>query len=203
MPPEARHAFQAPQTPALNDMPDSFSDLASAASIKDMTAEQISEGIEHYKSALSEAGQAVPAITPDQINKIHDSVTGELAGISTDIRKEYDASAKSFDEFETGIVKTATVTFGNAVGSSSFTYLLIVFAIVFVMIMLFPVLYRKYDNTVATNLIKSNFFLQLSTVFALTSAIIILGIGQFIDRQQLPVLLAAISGYVLGQLGKA
>jgi sorbitol-specific phosphotransferase system component IIC len=71
------------------------------------------------------------------------------------------------------------------------------------MIMLFPVLYKRFDSTVATNLIKSEFLLQLATVFVLTSAIIILGIGQFIDRQQLPVLLASISGYVLGQLGKA
>jgi hypothetical protein len=94
------------------------------------------------------------------------------------------------------------VTFGNAVGSSSFTYLLVVFASVFVIIMLFPVLYKKFGSAVAENLIRSDFLSQLSTVFVLTSAIIILGIGQFIDRQQLPVLLAGISGYVLGQLGR-
>jgi hypothetical protein len=200
---QARRAFQPPQTPTLNEMPDSFSDLAGAASNKDMTAEQISAGIESYKSALSEAAQVVTSPTSDQINRIHDSIIQKLTEISNDIRKEYADSAKSFDEFERGIVKTATVTFGNAIGSSSFTYLLVVFASVFVMIMLFPVLYKRFDSTVATNLIKSEFLLQLSTVFVLTSAIIILGIGQFIDRQQLPVLLASISGYVLGQLGKA
>jgi exo-beta-1,3-glucanase (GH17 family) len=68
-------------------MPDSFSDLAGAASNKDMTAEQISAEIESYKSALSEAAQVVTSPTSDQINRIHDSIIQKLTEISNDIRK--------------------------------------------------------------------------------------------------------------------
>ena len=61
---------------------------------------------------------------------------------------------------------------------------------------------RIYPEVVAGNILKAEFLLQFSTVFVLVAAIIILGIGELIDKQQLPVLLAGISGYVLGQLGK-
>ena len=61
---------------------------------------------------------------------------------------------------------------------------------------------RVYNVTIAQNILKAEFLLQFSTVFVLVAAIIILGIGELIDKQQLPVLLAGISGYVLGQLGK-
>jgi len=59
------------------------------------------------------------------------------------------------------------------------------------------------NSAIAANLLKAEFLLQFSTVFVLIAAIIILGIGDLIDKDQLPVLLAGISGYVLGQLGKA
>jgi hypothetical protein len=60
---------------------------------------------------------------------------------------------------------------------------------------------RFYPPPVAENVLKSEFLLQFSTVFVLVAAIIILAIGNFINPDQLPVLLAGISGYVLGQLG--
>ena len=62
---------------------------------------------------------------------------------------------------------------------------------------------RMYPETVASNILKAEFLLQFSTVFVLIAAIIILGIGKLIQQDQVPVLLAGISGYVLGQLGKA
>ncbi len=199
---KARSVWQPPSS-SLNDLPDNFNDLEEAHSIKEMSEDQISGAIGKYRMALSQAGDTVANMPQVQNNEIRDSIVKQLAQINADLRAEYASSTKAFDGYENGIVRTATITFGNAVGSSSFTYLLIVFAAVFVMIMLFPVLYKRFDSNVATNLIRSEFLLQLSTVFVLTSAIIILGIGQFIDRSQLPVFLAGISGYVLGQLGKS
>ena len=61
---------------------------------------------------------------------------------------------------------------------------------------------KFYSDKVVGNILKSEFLLQFSTVFVLIAAIIILGIGKLIKEDQLPVLLAGISGYVLGQLGK-
>jgi hypothetical protein len=99
---------------------------------------------------------------------------------------------------EKNITLAAKSTYGKTVGGDSFTYLLIVFAAVFFVIMIMP---RFYPPAVAENVLKSEFLLQFSTVFVLIAAIIILAIGGFIERNQLPVLLAGISGYVLGQLG--
>lgn len=198
---ESRFKSQLAVPKAIDDLPGNFLEYAGAASWENLTDDEINEAMSRYKTTLSEAMQVLGNSV--DIASTRDFISQKMSEISNDIQTEYKGSAKNFDEFESGIVRTATLTFGNAVGSSSFTYLLVVFAAVFVMIMLFPVLYKKFDSSVATNLIKAEFLLQLSTVFVLTSAIIILGIGQFIDKQQLPVLLAGISGYVLGQLGKA
>jgi len=58
------------------------------------------------------------------------------------------------------------------------------------------------DNTITSNNLKEEFLLQFSTVFLLIAGTIILGIGVLVNKQQLPVLVAGISGYVLGKLGK-
>jgi hypothetical protein len=113
------------------------------------------------------------------------------------VGKNYDNDMQSV---ERGIVDSAKKTFGQAVGSEILFWLLVVVAGIFVLIMIGPMLYAR--TTVAENLLKAEFLLQFSTVFILTTAIIILGIGGFIQQDQLPVLLAGISGYVLGQLGK-
>ena len=104
-----------------------------------------------------------------------------------------------FGEFEKGISLQVRSLYSDKVGGSSFLYLLGVFAGVFAIIMISP---KLYSETVAYNVLKAEFLLQFSTVFVLIAAIIILGIGELIDKQQVPVLLAGISGYVLGQLGK-
>ena len=71
-------------------------------------------------------------------------------------------------------------------GGESCNYLLYVFVGAFLLIMLLP---RLYSPEVANNILKAEFLLQFSTVFVLVAAIIILGIGDLIDKQQLPVLL--------------
>jgi hypothetical protein len=102
-------------------------------------------------------------------------------------------------DLEKNITMQAKALYGTKVGADSFTYLLIVFAGVFLVVMIMP---RFYPDAVAVNVLKSEFLLQFSTVFVLVAAIIILAIGELIAKDQLPVLLAGISGYVLGQLGK-
>jgi hypothetical protein len=103
-------------------------------------------------------------------------------------------------EVERNIARSAKDIFGANINSDIFRWLLVVFAGIFVLIMVSPMLYSR--TSIAENLLKAEFLLQFSTVFILTAAIIILGIGGFIKDDQLPVLLAGISGYVLGQLGK-
>jgi hypothetical protein len=121
-----------------------------------------------------------------------DSLGRELVAKSTEANGQ-------FRELEKSISQSAKSLYGNKVGADSFNYLLIVFAAVFLVIMVAP---RFYPEAVATNVLRAEFLLQFSTVFVLVAAIIILAIGELIAKDQLPVLLAGISGYVLGQLGK-
>jgi hypothetical protein len=59
-----------------------------------------------------------------------------------------------------------------------------------------------YNSEVQNLVFRSSFFLQLFTVYVLSSSIVILALGSFLDGNSLATLLAGISGYVLGQLGK-
>jgi hypothetical protein len=120
--------------------------------------------------------------------------------IEDNLKRGEESESTLVKDLEKNIASSARSIYGNAVGSDSFNYLLLVFAAVFAIIMIFPYF---YSNEVALNILKAEFLLQFSTVFVLIAAIIILGIGKLIAPDQLPVLLAGISGYVLGQLGRA
>jgi uncharacterized small protein (DUF1192 family) len=56
---------------------------------------------------------------------------------------------------------------------------------------------------VAANDLKSSYamFLDMMTIFLLTGAILILGLGSKIDKEGLAALIGGISGYVLGRMG--
>ena len=186
---------------SLNELPDQFYRLADAESFEALTIDKLHEGISKYRDALQTALKVIgetPArtdlSTSKKLETLRDADTISSALILTSNQQNAE-----LQNLENSIAASARALYGDKVGSSSFTYLLIVFAAVFVVIMLVP---RFYDNAVAVNILKAEFLLQFSTVFVLVAAIIILGIGGLIDHQQLPVLLAGISGYVLGQLGK-
>ena len=65
------------------------------------------------------------------------------------------------DQFEKQISASAKSIYGNAIGADSFTYLLIVFAAVFLIIMVAPYF---YSDKVALNLLKAEFLLQFYCV---------------------------------------
>ena len=132
--------------------------------------------------------------------EVRRAMLADINGFGEKIKAVGVAYDNDIQDVERSIVKSASDIFGSNVNSNVFLWLLAAFAGIFLLIMIGPRFYAQ--TTVAENLLKAEFLLQFSTVFILTAAIIILGIGQFIDRDQLPVLLAGISGYVLGQLGK-
>ena len=123
---------------------------------------------------------------------------GQLAALDQELQKKRTDLNTQIGGLEKNIILNAKSLYGKTVSENSFAYLLIVFAAVFFVIMIMPYF---YPQPIAENVLKSEFLLQFSTVFVLVAAIIILAIGGFIARDQLPVLLAGISGYVLGQLG--
>jgi hypothetical protein len=108
---------------------------------------------------------------------------------------DLDSELKGLD---TKMTETAQKLYEGSVSEFAFYILLAVFGAVFLLIMIVP---RFYPSPVAENFLKTEFILQFSTVFVLIAAIIVLSIGHFIASDQVPVLLAGISGYVLGQLG--
>jgi len=186
--------------PQLDKLPSGFEQLGGADSLDTMNETQIQVGIDQYRLALQATLTdiaAAPAAASAEAARTAlmaqvDSLGRELVAKSTEANGQ-------FRELEKSISQSAKSLYGNKVGADSFNYLLIVFAAVFLVIMVAP---RFYPEAVATNVLRAEFLLQFSTVFVLVAAIIILAIGELIAKDQLPVLLAGISGYVLGQLGK-
>lgn len=182
----------------LMRLPLQFYRLAGASSFAVLTANQIQVGIEKYRAALQTAltdlgtQPASAESTREQLMAQADTLGRELVARSTEANSQ-------LQNLEQSIAGQARSLYSGKVGAESFNNLLLVFAGVFIVLMIMP---RFYPEIVASNLLKSEFLLQFSTVFVLVAAIIILAIGDFIARDQLPVLLAGISGYVLGQLGK-
>lgn len=200
-----------PKLPHLDSLPEQFSVIIGirplnfrfplSAQETQSSLAKVSDAIAKYREALQDAKVEAPiSLSPDSIVAEKKEILGEADAIASEL-KSRDTSQKSLiDKLEREILVSAKSIYGSAIGTDSFTYLLIVFALIFGVIMVVP---RMYPETVASNILKAEFLLQFSTVFVLIAAIIILGIGKLIQQDQVPVLLAGISGYVLGQLGKA
>jgi hypothetical protein len=189
----------------LNNLPQQFISLANKETYESMSAEDVSFAVTRYLEVLKKSAADLTTFSsnPETIKANLGVITKTyLVGIDKigeEIATQLKTANLKLDAVETSIAGSARALYGNKVGSDSFNYLLYVFAAVFLIIMLLP---RLYSDKIATNILKAEFLLQFSTVFVLVAAIIILGIGDLIDKQQLPVLLAGISGYVLGQLGQ-
>lgn len=188
------------KAPRLETLPTQFSDLVGAPSIDEMTEVQIQLGIEQYRAALTATRTDIASITQATDASVKAELTAQVDAIGRDLVGRSTEANTELKNIEKTISTQARSLYQNKVGADSFNYLLIVFAGVFLVIMIAP---KFYPEVVAVNVLKSEFLLQFSTVFVLIAAIIILGIGELIKPDQLPVLLAGISGYVLGQLGKA
>jgi hypothetical protein len=185
--------------PRLDRLPLQFNELAGARSFDTVTADQIQSGIDLYRRALQDTLSDIATSPPSRAAEVRTDLLAQADALGRDlIARSFEANTQ-FRELEKSISGAAKNLYGNKVGADSFNYLLVVFAGVFIVIMIMP---RFYPEIVATNVLKSEFLLQFSTVFVLVAAIIILAIGELIAKDQLPVLLAGISGYVLGQLGK-
>lgn len=93
----------------------------------------------------------------------------------------------------------ASLTQSSKVSESLFMWMMGAFILAIFLLLAIPI---KYEDQTRRLVFSSPFLLQLFTVYILTQAIIILGIGEYIEKQSLGTLIAGISGYVLGQLGR-
>ena len=174
-----------------------FLQLAGATSYDTLTEPQIKSAINKYRDVLQRTRDNISK-SPASGATFRTNVMKQVEALGSDLNKKSDDLKSQTDGLERDMTLTAKSLYGKTVGAESFNYLLLVFAAVFFAIMIIP---KFYPPPVAENVLKSEFLLQFSTVFVLIAAIIILSIGGFIEKNQLPVLLAGISGYVLGQLG--
>jgi hypothetical protein len=181
-------------------LPRMFYELANKADFAEMSSQDAQNAVERYRTVLQSALRDMA--TPEQRSQVATEVRQKLAAIGTALRNEVATLTQQIDEVEELMIGTARTSFSGTVSENSFNYLLLLFGAIFIFLLATPIFYKKFDNEVARGLLRSDFILQFSTVFVLTSAIIILGIGGLIKEDQLPVLLAGISGYVLGQLGR-
>lgn len=185
----------------INGLPRMFFELVGRSSFEAMTQADARQAAETYRNVLQGALRDLGP-TPEQRAQIAIDTRGKLDALGSEIREEIRKLEREIDDVQRLMISAARSTFSRTVSENSFNYLLALFGAIFVFLLATPMLYKRFDNEVARGLLRSDFILQFSTVFVLTSAIIILGIGGLIKDDQLPVLLAGISGYVLGQLGR-
>ena len=187
------------KAPLLEALPSDFSELAGSRSYNDLSQNQIISAITKYRETLQKTRDSVAAApTPESPETFRVRLMEQVDVLGQDLVKKSADLSNLMGGLEKNMTLAAKSLYGKAVGGDSFNYLLLVFTSVFLVIMIMP---KFYPQVVAENVLKSEFLLQFSTVFVLVAAIIILAIGGFIEKNQLPVLLAGISGYVLGQLG--
>jgi hypothetical protein len=197
---EAKLGALSISVPSLDRLPLSFAELVGAAALDVLTKEQIQRAISSYRNVLQAALREVEAApNPPSLESVKAHLMADVDQMGKSLAAKSVEINSQIRDLEKNITMQAKALYGTKVGADSFTYLLIVFAGVFLVVMIMP---RFYPDAVAINVLKSEFLLQFSTVFVLIAAIIILAIGELIAKDQLPVLLAGISGYVLGQLGK-
>jgi hypothetical protein len=185
-------------------LPSNMHDLVQAASLEAMaTPAQTQQFADLYRARLNDMEQQVRAITIGQANEraqllnLFNAITEQVQPFLARLQNERTRS-------EEMLIQQAERTFGHNVNEGSFKWMLVIFGIAFVVLILVPWLYRNADtHSIPGQLLTSNFILQFCTVFILTASIVLLGIGRYIEKDQLPVLLAGISGYVLGQLGRS
>jgi hypothetical protein len=184
--------------PLSEALPGEFLKLTGANSYDTLTEPQIKSAVSKYREVLKAALDQISASTISSGTTFITNVRKQADDVGMGLENRSKALKRETDDLAGDVTSTAKSMYGHTVSESSFYYLLLLFAVVFLAIMVIP---RFYPTPVAQNVLRSDFILQFSTVFVLIAAIIILSIGGFIAPDQVPVLLAGISGYVLGQLG--
>ncbi|MGR9207482.1 hypothetical protein ACU8OG_26600 (plasmid) [Rhizobium leguminosarum] len=184
--------------PLAGSMPATFLTLAGANSYDTLTESQVKLAVSKYRDVLEATLDDISASKVSSKTTFIVNLRNQAEQVSKDLVLRSSYLNKETDDLEGDVASTAKSLYGHAVSETSFYILLTLFAVVFITVMVAP---KFYTPEVAKNILTSDFILQFSTVFVLIAAIIILSIGGFIASDQVPVLLAGISGYVLGQLG--
>jgi hypothetical protein len=131
--------------------------------------------------------------------------TSEYLSAYDDLRKKFSEVGPALASRLREELKSASDLEGSIDRSRQFIsgWLFVGLSIAFVLVISILLFAPKfYDPEIQHLVFRSPLFLQLFTVYVLSSSIVILALGSFLESQTLATLLAGISGYVLGQLGR-
>jgi hypothetical protein len=145
----------------------------------------IADAFSSFDGALKAMGA-----DPDPYERVRSRILQGISSVVSEFRGELERATESATKTELGRQQLSTWLFVS---------LTVAFVVVIAMLLFIP---RFYTADVQPLVFRSPFFLQLFTVYVLSSSIVILALGGFLESNSLATLLAGISGYVLGQLGK-
>lgn len=187
----------------LTGNPTYFYELIGRASFTEMnTMPQIEQAATVHTQKLTALRQGLTQL-PGELGDRRSVLARQYDNYLSEIRRLLGELEAQRVRSETLTVEQAEQGFGKNVSEKSFNVLLVIFGLCFLVLFVGPMLYRSSaTDSIAAQILTGPFILQFSTVFILCASIVLLGIGGFIKEDQLPVLLAGISGYVLGQLGR-
>ncbi|HEY0977117.1 MAG TPA: hypothetical protein VGE21_06565 [Flavobacteriales bacterium] len=166
----------------------SMRSLAALQSMSDTI--EVKELLREFSSSEMKRLQTQAIAQLDRVISDIDNIISESATANTTLNTQIDLLTKEVQE----VSKT-----GN--NRIMMTLVLPIFSVIVVLLLAVPYLYRtataQEDGIVFSSLFEHGLLLKLFTVFILTIAIMILGIGGQLESQTLGTLLGAISVHVL------
>jgi hypothetical protein len=166
------------------------------------TVAQFTAAIQGYvKVLIAEQGKMSVATLRSEIEEFKEKYRNQIQKQIQELDRLNSQTLADNETSKNNAVSTVSelITKSKNQPLTSFLYMLIAFVISLLSLHL---VIRLFPKEIANHVFTSGYLLQIFTVFVLISSIVILAIANILGGQQLSTLIAAISGYVLGQLGR-
>jgi hypothetical protein len=166
--------------------------------------DQVVRGLQIYHAYLEDRRDIVNRIpfSPTNLENFRQTARQKISqfidGLDKMLQEQTNSLTTSKSKFYQDVTSLARQQ--NELPYYLFLYLLVAFT---VSLLGLHLIIRMFSPPVATAIVGSNSLLHVFTVFVLVAAIVILSVSGKLEGQQLSTLIAAISGYVLGQLGRS
>ena len=170
---------------------------------KTVSKEQVLAGLNLYKRFLDNqkkvitSGVALRSTLDEFKQNVRKSVATFTEGLDTFQESQVRAADQERSELFRGIINLSTQK--DSLALYLFIYLLVAFMLSLLGLHL---IIRIFNNDLAGKIFAANSLLNIFTVFVLVTSIVILAMSGKLEGRELSTLIAAISGYVLGQLGR-
>jgi hypothetical protein len=167
------------------------------------SSNQVAKALQLYQSALRLQRDAFSGLDTLATNLAETKKNGaeHLSTLSLKLdsmtKEKNDAATRQLTTFYRDVINLTTQK--DSLALNLFIYLLVAFCVSLVGLHL---VIRLFSVDIGKIIFSSNSLLHVFTVFVLITSIVILAMSGKLEGQNLTTLIAAISGYVLGQLGR-